>query len=103
MSYKVLAACVLAKNQQGLIQYVYESGVIQWLSEEQAAHFVEEGLVEEIGGGDPDDPPSDEKPAKVATKAILVDWLDEHGQYDRDELEAQTKDQLWELIDATEI
>lgn len=120
MSFKVVAACVLAKDERGLIRHVYEGGVIEWLSPEQEKHFLDEGLVVKIGssrrktradkaegesdgGSDPAaEPAADDRPPRVATKDVLVDWLDTHGSYDRDELEAQTKDQLWELIDATE-
>lgn len=42
------------------------------------------------------------KPLKAATKAVLVDWLMANGTYDRDELEAQEKDDLWALIEATD-
>ncbi|SKS14181.1 Uncharacterised protein [Mycobacteroides abscessus subsp. bolletii] len=42
------------------------------------------------------------KPLKAATKAVLVDWLMANGTYGRDELEAQEKDDLWALIEATD-
>ncbi|RIS00984.1 hypothetical protein D2E70_20035 [Mycobacteroides abscessus] len=42
------------------------------------------------------------KPLKAATKPVLVDWLMANGTYDRDELEAQEKDDLWALIEATD-
>lgn len=42
------------------------------------------------------------KPLKAATKPVLVDWLMANGIYDRDELEAQEKDDLWALIEATD-
>ena len=47
-------------------------------------------------------PASADRPATVATKDVLVDWLMAHGTYDRAELDAQTKDELWALIDATD-
>lgn len=157
MSYQVVAALVLAKDQQGLIHYVYEGGTIPWLSDEQAAHLVSEGLVIDLGGdaAEPDGelvdaPPTtatkpvlvswivanrakpdgskyvaadfkssnkdalwelingpededDEKPSADADTDELVDWLEQHGEYDRAELEAQSDDQLRELIDATEV
>lgn len=41
-------------------------------------------------------------PRKKPLKAVLVDWLMANGTYDRDELEAQEKDDLWALIEATD-
>lgn len=102
MSYLVTAACVLAKDPAGRIHYHYEGSTINWLSDEQAKHFVDEGLVEKVD----DDTESVEehhtdegRPKKVAPKAVLVDWLEGRG-YDRTELESQSKDELWGLIDA---
>lgn len=45
---------------------------------------------------------ADGRPLKVARHPVLVDWLMAHGTYDRDELEAQEKDDLWALIEATD-
>jgi hypothetical protein len=48
-----------------------------------------------------------ELPPKVASKPVLIQWLvdnavdSEGNDYVADELEEQTKAQLWELIDAT--
>lgn len=47
-------------------------------------------------------PQAAEKPAQIATKAVLVDWLADrpnakHGK-SRAELEALNKDQLWVLV-----
>jgi hypothetical protein len=99
---RVTAPLVLAKDPSGRVRYEYAGAVITYpLSDFQRDHFLQAGLVEELKGGDE---ATDEggKPAKTATKAVLVDWLDAHGDYDREELESQNKDQLWELIDATE-
>lgn len=94
MSYKVVAACVLAKDQQGKIHYQYEGAIIPWLSDEQADHFLAEGLVEEsdveLGGGE------DSPPAKSAAKAEWVDFAVSQGA-DQEEAEAMTKDDLIEL------
>ncbi|MFD6197193.1 hypothetical protein ACFWE3_10865 [Mycobacteriaceae bacterium NPDC060252] len=57
----------------------------------------------DAGGDDKDDQlRADGRPLKVAKHAVLVDWLMAHGTYDRDELEAQEKDDLWALIEATD-
>lgn len=54
-------------------------------------------------GDDKDDQlRADGRPLKVARHPVLVDWLMAHGTYDRDELEAQEKDDLWALIEATD-
>jgi len=45
----------------------------------------------------------DDKSGPDADTAELVDWLEDHGDYDRAELEAQSDDQLRELIEATEV
>lgn len=45
---------------------------------------------------------ADGRPLKVAKHSVLVDWLMAHGTYDRGELEAQEKDDLWALIEATD-
>lgn len=113
MSYKVVAALVLAKNQQGLIQYVYEGGVIPWLSDEQAEHFVSSGLVVEIDDPEPeDDEPEDPadggKPAEDATNKVLAQWLidnalkEDGSEYTEAELKPLNKASLWELINAVE-
>lgn len=101
MSYTVTAPLVLAVDEGGQTHHVYKGGVIEWLSDEQAQHFLAEGLVADGKHGS-DDSDDDGKPAKVATKAVLVDWLMAHGDYDRAELEDQTKDELWALIEATD-
>lgn len=112
MSYRVVAACVLAKNQQGLIRHVYEGGIIDWLSPEQEKHFLDEGLVEKVGGesapaasADADDVEvqvgEDGKPVRASVKAALVKWLSENqSDYSAEELSAMHKDDLWALIDA---
>lgn len=124
MGYVVTAPLVLAVDEDGRTHHVYEGGIIEWLSDEQAEHFLREGLVVESGqlqadpvpaeepgeavgdpgpDGDASQPASgDVRPAQVATKDVLVEWLMAHGDYDRAELEAQTKDELWALIDATD-
>lgn len=102
MSYVVTAPLVLAVDQDGQTHHVYKGGVIDWLSDEQAKHFLAEGLVADSEQGFDNPADDDGKPAKVATKAVLVDWLMDHGTYDRDELEDQTKDELWALIEATD-
>lgn len=112
MSFKVVAPLVIAKDQVGLLHHVYEGGVIPWLSDEQAKHFLEEGLVEEVASADaqPSDDDGDEvevqvgedgKPLRASNKPALVKWLvDNQTDYPAAELEAMTKEDLWALIDA---
>lgn len=76
--YKVVAPCVLAKDQQGYVLHKYEGQHVEWLSDDQEKHFLAEGLVEKVGKssepegvGDPDADPAG-PPAKVALKE---DWV----------------------------
>lgn len=110
MAYVVDAPLVLARDQEGKVHHCYQGAVIPWLPEDLAAHLLDLGMVHEVGGApavevdepEPAGPESGGKPVKVANKAVLVNWLMEHGTYDRDELEDQTKDELWALIEATD-
>ena len=94
MSYLVTAPCVVARDQDGRLHHVYEGGVIQWLSPEQAKHFLDSELVEEtskgVGGSEPVDEAEDGPPAKTAPKGDWVDFAVASG-YDRDEVEAMNK------------
>ncbi|MGQ9348943.1 hypothetical protein [Mycolicibacterium gilvum] len=102
MSYLVTAACVIAKDQEGKLAHRYEGDVISWLSDEQAAHFLENGLVEStskgVGGADPESEESDGHgpPAKTAPKADWVDYAESKG-YDRAEVEEMTKADIQDL------
>ncbi|SIJ55322.1 hypothetical protein [Mycobacteroides abscessus] len=87
-------------------------------SDSAEAEVTDEGDSGDGGDGDPSSTAGDsgnpslatgtegdaprKKPLKAATKAVLVDWLMANGTYDRDELEAQEKDDLWALIEATD-
>lgn len=101
MSYQVVAAVVLAKDEAGRVHYVYEGGHIEWLSDEQAEHFVSEGLVVEVGSGDVADlddatEPVDKKPLRAASKADWVAYAVSQGA-DEAEAEAHTKGELIDL------
>lgn len=110
MSYRVVAAVVLAKDRQGLIRYQYEGAIVPWLSPEQAKHFLAEGLVEEIAapapveGGDegeaeqspPPPPAAVAKPPKTAPKPAWVDYAVSKG-WTADDADAASKQ---DLIDA---
>jgi hypothetical protein len=110
VSYHVVAPLVIAKDQDGRLHHVYEGGVIAWLSDEQAEHFVSSGLVvERIGGSAPAaGEPADEggKPADDAQKSELIEWLvknalDEDGNdYTKSKLNPLNKAALWDLINA---
>lgn len=104
------APCVVARDQDGRLHHVYEGGVIQWLSDEQAKHFLDSGLVEGtdkgVGGSEPVDEPGevdadDDAPAKSAAKSEWVDYAVSKG-YDRDEVEAMTKTDIQALDFADE-
>lgn len=89
--FTVTAPLVLAKDEDGHTHHVYQGGVIEWLSDEQEAHFLAEGLVEKAGS-------SGGKPAKTAPKADWIEYAVADG-YDRDEVEAMTKADLVALFD----
>lgn len=101
MSYLVTAPCVVAKDQDGRLHHVYEGGVISWLSDEQAEHFLGSNLVEEtnqgVGGSEPVEE-SDGPPAKSAPKSDWVEYAVADG-YDRDEIEAMNKADIQALFD----
>lgn len=95
MSYQVVAPLVIAKDQEGRLHHVYEGGIISWLSDEQAEHFVDSGLVVEVGSsGEAEDGP----PAKSASKAEWVEYAVADG-YDRAEVEEMTKAEIQALFD----
>lgn len=116
--YKVVAPLVIAEDQAGKLHHVYEGGVIPWLSDRQAEHFVSEGLVEEVGadvgpvvavlepgyvapvpGVDPVSPlgdPEDARPLRAASKAEWVDYAVSKGA-DPEEAAALSKVELVEL------
>ena len=102
MSYLVTAPCVIAKDQEGKNQHRYEGDVIAWLSDEQAEHFLDAGLVEKtdagVGGSDPVEPEGDDdgRPAKSASKAEWVEFAVASG-YDRTEVEEMTKGDIQAL------
>jgi hypothetical protein len=101
MPYVVVAPLVLARDQEGRTHHRYAGEVIEWLPADLADHLESLTMVRRLGGGEAPSEP-DGKPAKVAIKAVLVDWLLAQGGYDRAELEDQTKDELWALIEATD-
>ncbi|MCG7596353.1 hypothetical protein [Mycobacterium sp. PSTR-4-N] len=110
MSYQVVAPLVIAKDHEGRPYHVYEGGVIQWLSDEQAAHFLGTGLVVKFGdsAADEGDDDGSDKPPASAKKEVLVAWLVENAakedgsDYTAEELDALTKAELSELIDSVE-
>lgn len=105
MSYQVVAPLVLAQDQSGATHHVYQGGIIQWLSDEQAEHFLAEELVVEIGDEDPVTKDG-AKPPKNAGKPVLVDWVvanvvkDDGAEYTEAEAGDLTKPQLWAIVDS---
>lgn len=105
MSFKVIAPLVLAKDHEGKTHHVYAGGVIEWLSPEQAAHFLDSELVVKVGGAQPaadpgDDPEPVDKPKQAAPKASWVEYAvngaPEDERISEDEAEAMTKAELVE-------
>lgn len=127
MSYVVDAPLVLARDQEGRVHHRYQGAVIDWLSDEQAEHFLGLGLVHKVGdepAADPSEPDSADagnggdlgsadsadsgKPASDATNKVLVAWLvdnavkEDGSDYTQSELKPLNKAALWELINAIE-
>lgn len=112
MPYLTKAPLLLVKvpDQVGdgyRVDYHYQGSTIPWLSDEQANRFLDEGLVESVGGRKAKGPAPVEvppgvpvgnldKPAHVATKDVWVDYAVSQGA-SRDEAEALTKAELVEL------
>jgi hypothetical protein len=97
MAFYAVAPCVLAKDQAGRIHYHYESvnPVIPWLSDDQAEHFLAEGLVVEIDDPvDPEPEPAEPvEPKRTAPKAKWVTWAVYKGA-DPDEAKAASQADL---------
>lgn len=117
MTYRVTAPLVLAVDEGGHTHHVYEGGVIEWLSDEQAEHFLSEGLAVKLGDAapvelvDPDTVDSGDpgdKPAANAKKAELVEWLvdnalkEDGSDYTADELGSLKVAELRALVDSVE-
>lgn len=106
MTYKVIVPLVLAKDRDGRTHHVYQDGEISWLSAEQAAYFLEAGLVAKVddGGrtpaaaGDEGDEP--DVPKQAAPKAVWVEYAvngaPEGERISDAEAEALTKAELVE-------
>ncbi|CQD03762.1 hypothetical protein BN000_00642 [Mycobacterium europaeum] len=100
--YRVVAPLVVAKDQTGKLHHCYRGAWIPWLSDEQRAHFLRHGLVEQLDSPDagPEIAPLDaliEKPKKVAPKEEWVRFGVSKGN-SAAELEALTKDELVDLL-----
>lgn len=106
MTFRVTAPLVLALDQGGRTHHYYEGAVIGWLSAEQKAHFLEAGLVVDLGASEPHHAEADGEPHATATKAELIAWLVENavkpdgGDYTAGALQPLNKDELRALIDA---
>lgn len=105
--YQVLAPLVLAVDQDGKTHHVYQGGVIDWLSDEQAAYFTAEGLVAKVGDTAADAGDGDSStPGVAATKAELVAWIidnavhEDGSEYGESELNRLNKHELRDIIDA---
>lgn len=105
--YAVKAPLVVAKDQTGRNFHFYAGSWIPWLNDEQRAHFLRLGLVEEVRAQAQSDAVADDapatdtgeakKPPKVAAKAAWVEWGVSQG-HDRAELEALEKQELVDLL-----
>lgn len=104
MAYKVTAALVVAADVTGKLRHFYADSVIPWLSDEQAAHFLRHGLVEELQAPEAPEAPSAAsvpakagKPAKTASDEAWIEYGVSQGN-DRDELVKLSKAELRELL-----
>lgn len=113
MTYRVTAPLVLAQDKEGKVHERYEGAVIDWLSPDQKRHFLEAKLVEEFGAtaAEPESEPAPSdggKPAKNATKPVLIAWIvanvakDEGVDYTSEELEEWKVPELRDLVDSVE-
>ncbi|XTP37090.1 hypothetical protein ACORG1_13110 [Mycobacterium sp. TJFP1] len=114
MTFVVDAPLVLARDQAGRVHHCYAGAVIPWLSDEQRKHFLDLGLVHEVGEVQADEERSvalesgGSKPDSEATKPDLIAWVlanvvkDDESEYSEAELKRLTKDDLWALIDGVE-
>ncbi len=76
MSFKVVAPLVLARDSEGKVHHHYAGSVIAWLPDDQRAHFLELGLVVDVGGPIADElSAGDGKPDANATNKELIAWL----------------------------
>lgn len=109
MSYQVVAPLVLARDKEGKTHHVYQGGVIDWLSDDQAEHFIGTGLVVELDAPDAvDEDEGDGKPPANATNADLVEWIvanvvkDDGSDYTAEELQGVKKADLRAIVDSVE-
>ena len=93
MSYRVTAACVIAKDQGGHSHHFYEGAVVPWLSDAQAQHLLDENMVVEVSGGAE---AAGGPPAKTALKEEWVAWAVSKGA-DEAEANALNKPDLIDL------
>lgn len=94
MAFTVVAECVLAKDQSGQIHHKYRGDNIAWLSADQEAHFLAEGMVAGATAAPAAD--DDGPPAKTAPKADWVAFAVSKGA-DEAEAEGLTKQELQDL------
>lgn len=48
-NFRVVAPLVMVKDSEGVVHHAYRGCLLEWLSPEQEAMFLEDGLVERIG------------------------------------------------------
>ncbi|EID12939.1 hypothetical protein MXEN_12051 [Mycobacterium xenopi RIVM700367] len=103
--YRVIAPLVVAKDQTGRNHHVYAGGWLPWLDDEQRAHFLAHGLVEEVDtpatvaspGSEQPEPDEPKKPPRVAPKETWVEYGVAQN-HDRRALEALSKQELVDLL-----
>lgn len=93
VTYVVTAPLVLALDEEGRTHHCYEGATISWLSDEQARHFIESGLVQEVGGGDA----VEDQPKRTAKTEDWVEYAIRVHNADPDEVKALSRHELIEL------
>lgn len=105
MSYTVIGALVIAADPEGKLKYHYQGAQIEYLSDEDAERFLDDGLVVDndepkaLDVGD-DDPPAGvdgDKPPKTASKDAWVEYAVAKGM-SREEAEEATRADLIQAL-----
>lgn len=84
-------------------RHLAAGNIVAAVDEDFEAPFDDSSAADDSGAAPVPDGQKAAKPANVANKPVLVNWLLEHGTKHggtREELDELTKDQLWEYIHA---
>ncbi len=87
--FRVTGALIVAKGFDGRLRHAYRGDTLNWLNDEQRAHCLRKGLIEEIGESQPLPAPSEPKFGADAegTSEVVGDGI---GTFDRPEVPSGT-------------